>query len=71
MAYAISQGGSTDTVADMAGALAGAHLGIRAILTPWPEGVDDAAGIIGLADSFLSLATGGGSGLGDVAGLPQ
>ena len=67
MAYATGVSGSTDA----AGGLAGAHLGIRAILTPRPEGVDDAAGIIGLADSSLSPAAGGGSGLGDVAGFPQ
>ncbi len=43
--YAISLGGDTDTIATMAGAIAGAHYGVESIPKHWMktcEGVDDA-----------------------------
>jgi poly(ADP-ribose) glycohydrolase ARH3 len=43
--YAISLGGDTDTIATMAGAIAGAHYGIQAIPGSWSEaceGIQDA-----------------------------
>ena len=54
--YAISLGGDTDTIASMAGALAGAFLGLDAIPETWRENVEDSAKLRGLADSLLSLA---------------
>lgn len=51
--YAISLGGDTDTIASMAGALAGAHLGadsINANILKHCEGVDMA---VSLADELL------------------
>jgi poly(ADP-ribose) glycohydrolase ARH3 len=58
VAYAISLGGDTDTIASMAGALAGAHLGERAIPAAWREQVEGAARLRELADALLLLATG-------------
>ncbi len=43
--YAISLGGDTDTIATMAGAIAGAHYGVESVPRHWMktcEGVDDA-----------------------------
>lgn len=54
--YAISLGGDTDTIASMAGALAGAHLGEDAIPEPWREGIEDAGRLRGLADALLRTA---------------
>ncbi|MGQ9571962.1 MAG: ADP-ribosylglycohydrolase family protein [Dehalococcoidia bacterium] len=56
--YAISLGGDTDTIASMAGALAGAHLGEQAIPPVWREQVEGAARLRELADALLLLATG-------------
>lgn len=56
--YAIGLGGDTDTIASMAGALAGAYLGEQAIPPAWREGVEGADELIGLADELLSM-TGG------------
>lgn len=56
--YAISLGGDTDTIASMAGALAGAHLGEQAIPALWREQVEGAAQLRELADALLLLATG-------------
>jgi poly(ADP-ribose) glycohydrolase ARH3 len=58
VAYAISLGGDTDTIASMAGALAGAHLGEQAIPAAWREQVEGAARLRELADALLLLATG-------------
>lgn len=55
--FAVSLGGDTDTIASMAGALAGAHLGEDAIPKTWREGVENAARLRGLADGLLQLAT--------------
>ena len=60
--YAISLGGDTDTIACMAGALAGAHLGQDGIPALWAEGVEDAAELMGLADSLLSLTSAASAG---------
>jgi poly(ADP-ribose) glycohydrolase ARH3 len=57
VAYAISLGGDTDTIASMAGALAGAHLGEQAIPSPWREEVEGATRLRELADALLLLAT--------------
>ena len=57
--YAISLGGDTDTIASMAGALAGAYLGVEAVPVNWRAGVEDSARLIELADSLLSLAGSG------------
>jgi poly(ADP-ribose) glycohydrolase ARH3 len=58
IAYAISLGGDTDTIASMAGALAGAHLGENAIPALWREQVEGAARLRELADALLPLAAG-------------
>lgn len=45
IAYSLALGGDTDTIACMAGAIAGAHYGIEAIPQPWIrccEGAEDA-----------------------------
>uniref|UniRef100_A0A3Q2YTZ1 ADP-ribosylhydrolase ARH3 n=1 Tax=Hippocampus comes TaxID=109280 RepID=A0A3Q2YTZ1_HIPCM len=45
IAYSLALGGDTDTIACMAGAIAGAHYGVEAIPQPWIrccEGADDA-----------------------------
>jgi poly(ADP-ribose) glycohydrolase ARH3 len=64
--YAISLGGDTDTIACMAGAFAGAHLGLDGIPALWAEGVEAAAEgveaaaeLLDLADSLLSLSSAG------------
>ena len=54
--YAISLGGDTDTIATMAGAIAGAYYGIESIPPHWInlcEGTDDA---IDIAESLYSIA---------------
>jgi poly(ADP-ribose) glycohydrolase ARH3 len=51
--YAVSLGGDTDTIAAMAGALAGAHLGEEAIPEPWRERVEKHDVLIQLADRLL------------------
>ena len=54
--YAISLGGDTDTIATMAGAIAGAYYGIESIPQHWIqycEGTDDA---IKMAQSLYSIA---------------
>ena len=52
--YAISLGGDTDTIACMAGALAGAYLGEAAIPPGWRERVEGVAQLQELADSLLA-----------------
>ncbi len=54
--YAISLGGDADTIAAMAGALAGAYLGVTAIPAHWREQVEGAAYLQELADRLLALA---------------
>jgi poly(ADP-ribose) glycohydrolase ARH3 len=56
--YAIRHGGDTDTIASMAGALAGAYLGEHAIPDPWRENVEAADELRRLADELLALAAG-------------
>ena len=56
--YAVSLGGDTDTIASMAGALAGAYLGLERIPSAWRDGVEGGAGLQELADGLLSLALG-------------
>ena len=56
--YAISLGGDTDTIATMAGAIAGAYYGIESVPQHWIqycEGTDDA---ITMAQSLYSIAVG-------------
>lgn len=50
--FAISLGGDTDTIAAMAGALAGAYKGERAIPTPWVERTERAQLLRDRADRF-------------------
>ena len=54
--YAISLGGDTDTIACMAGAIAGAYLGLESIPVQWRTRVEDSARLQELADSLLALA---------------
>lgn len=54
--YAIGLGGDTDTIAAMAGALAGAYLGEDAIPALWREKVEGGAELRRLADELLALA---------------
>jgi poly(ADP-ribose) glycohydrolase ARH3 len=57
--YAIGLGGDTDTIAAMAGALAGAYLGEDGIPLRWREKVEGADELRRLADELLILATPG------------
>lgn len=54
--YAICQGGDTDTIASMAGALAGAYLGEDAIPVQWRENVEGRDELRRLAGELLVLA---------------
>lgn len=54
--YAITMGGDTDTIASMAGALAGAHLGEDAIPPEWRDSVESGPRLRKLADGLLELA---------------
>lgn len=54
--YAISLGGDTDTIASMAGALAGAYLGERSIPAPWRHQVEGGPRLRELADALVELA---------------
>lgn len=56
VSFAIALGGDTDTIASMAGALCGAHLGEEAIPKRWLEALEDALEIGSLADDLLGLA---------------
>ncbi|MPY94656.1 MAG: hypothetical protein GEV08_16820, partial [Acidimicrobiia bacterium] len=55
---AIRLGGDTDTVASMAGALAGAHLGEHAIPASWRHRAEAADELLALALRFVALAPG-------------
>ena len=56
VSYAIGLGGDADTIASMAGAIAGAHVGLHAIPDPWAKRVEGSSRLIGLADSLRTLA---------------
>lgn len=58
VAYAISLGGDTDTIASMAGAISGAYLGLDAIPSKWRERLENADYILNLADKLWYLASG-------------
>lgn len=60
---AIKRGGDTDTVASMAGALAGARVGERAIPSGLRERIEGADNIGRLADGLFALAVGAETGL--------
>lgn len=53
---AVLMGGDTDTIASMAGALAGAHLGCAAIPTEWLARVEGSSRLYAIADELLELA---------------
>lgn len=55
--YAISLGGDTDTIASMAGALAGAYLGEKSIPATWSNHVEDSGRLRELADALLDLSS--------------
>lgn len=52
--FAVSLGGDTDTIASMAGAIAGARLGQEAIPGPWLDRAEGAARAAELADRLLT-----------------
>ncbi len=54
--FAISIGGDADTIASMAGALAGAYLGEQAIPAQWGDRVEGASELRRLARGLLSLS---------------
>lgn len=56
---AIRGGKDTDTTAAVAGALAGAHLGVRKISDKWVATVEDGPEIVSLAENIYMVATGG------------
>lgn len=56
--FAISLGGDTDTLAAMAGALAGAHHGESGVPVAWLERTEGVVGLRELADGLLELASG-------------
>jgi len=55
--YAISLGGDTDTIAAMAGAISGAHLGIEAIPEEWKAKLENRDYIEALAEKLWQFAT--------------
>jgi poly(ADP-ribose) glycohydrolase ARH3 len=57
MTYTISLGGDTDTIAAMAGAISGAHLGIEAIPAEWKAKLENRDYIEALAEKLWQLAT--------------
>lgn len=67
IAYSLALGGDTDTIACMAGAIAGAHYGIETIPQSWIkccEGAEDAdVSAERLHRLYHQLSQGGGSGL--------
>ncbi len=69
IAYSLALGGDTDTIACMAGAIAGAHYGIEAIPQSWIkccEGAEDAdMNAERLHMLYHRLPQGGGSGTGE------
>ncbi|XP_020498758.1 ADP-ribosylhydrolase ARH3 isoform X1 [Labrus bergylta] len=72
IAYSLALGGDTDTIACMAGAIAGAHYGIEAIPQSWIkccEGAEDAhEDAKRLKMLFLQSSQGGGIGKGERSG---
>ena len=56
VSFAIELGGDTDTIASMAGALCGGHLGEEAIPKGWRDALEDGVEIGALADELLALA---------------
>ncbi len=54
--FAVSLGGDTDTIASMAGAIAGARLGLGAIPGTWLDRAEGVARAAELADRLVSLA---------------
>lgn len=56
VSFAIELGGDTDTIASMAGALCGGHLGEEAIPQAWLDALEDGVEIRRLADALLALA---------------
>ncbi len=55
--YAISTGGDTDTIASMAGAIAGAYYGIEAIPRRWIEHCEGTQDAIALAEKLHALVS--------------
>lgn len=65
IAYSLALGGDTDTIACMAGAIAGAHYGIEAIPQSWIrccEGAEDAEVSAERLHALYHQSRGGGSG---------
>jgi len=58
--YAVSLGGDTDTIASMAGAIAGAYLGIDALPSRWLRQLENRDYISNLADRLWQTALGQG-----------
>ena len=56
--YAISLGGDTDTIASMAGAIAGAYLGVDALPTDWLGRLENQDYIFSLAERLWQAASG-------------
>lgn len=54
--FAIAVGGDTDTIASMAGAIVGAHLGAESVPQAWIRRLEGADRLIQLADRLASLA---------------
>lgn len=54
--YAITMGGDTDTIAAMAGGIAGARAGARALPSRWTTHVEGAARVTAVADRLADLA---------------
>jgi len=54
--FAIAMGGDTDTIAAMAGGIAGARAGARMLPTPWTTHVEGAARVTAVADRLAELA---------------
>jgi len=55
--FAISLGGDTDTIASMAGAIVGAHLGAESIPQAWVRRLERAYRLIQLADGLARVST--------------
>lgn len=56
--FAISMGGDTDTIATMAGAIAGARCGESALLAGWLQRLEDPDGLREIADNLAAACSG-------------
>ena len=69
--YAISLGGDTDTIATMAGAIAGAYYGIEAIPQHWIDYSEGTSDAVQMAEALYSIAVSASEGQGTEENSPD